>query len=95
MNFAKSVVLAAIAACAVACGGAPEEQEGTPETLPPGAELVTSEQRICEGYAPGAVCTVNCSGGGWFFINGVAYGQCESAGAAACGFTPYGACWSR
>ncbi len=95
MSFAKSAVLAAIAACAVACGGA-EELAENPGAPTPEGEFATSEQAICEGYAPGAVCTVKCTASsGWFFINGVAYGQCESAGASACGFWPYGACWSR
>lgn len=95
MSFAKNVVLAAIAACAVACGGVEgmEENSGAPTT---DVELATTEQGICEGYAPGAVCTVRCtSTSSWFYIYGVAYGQCESAGASACGRTPSGACWSR
>jgi hypothetical protein len=93
----KSMTLAVSVAFGLflsACGG--PEMNGQEGTTPPDVELVTSEQGICEGYAPGAVCTVRCtSSSAWFYIPGVAYGQCESAGAAYCGRSPSGACWSR
>jgi hypothetical protein len=93
MNFIKSVVLAAFAAGAVACGGA---EEMIPDTIAPAdGQLATSEQGICEGQQAGAVCSIKCtSTSPWFFINGVADGHCGEAGARACGYWPYGACWS-
>jgi hypothetical protein len=95
MSFVKNVVLAAFAASAVACGGAGDLAENTGSGSTD-VELATSEQGICEGYTSGAVCTVRCtSSSSWFYIYGVAYGQCESAGASACGRTPSGACWSH
>ncbi|QSQ19827.1 hypothetical protein JY651_31660 [Pyxidicoccus parkwayensis] len=93
MNIVKSVVLAAFAAGAVACGGDVEFDENT--RAPADGQLATSEQGICEGYSAGAVCTIKCtSSSPWFFIGGVSFGQCTAAGTSACGYTPYGTCWS-
>ncbi|WIG92613.1 hypothetical protein [Myxococcus sp. SDU36] len=72
-----------------ACGG-PELEDAD------GSTLTTAEQAICEGYAPGAVCTFKCtSTSDWTFVGGVAYGQCQSVANRICGRTAYGACWSR
>ncbi|MCP3162271.1 hypothetical protein [Myxococcus qinghaiensis] len=96
MSFVKNAILAVIAVCAVACGGAMEMEDDTGAPAPEAA-LATTEQGICEGYSgTSSVCTIKCtSTSGWFFVNGIPYGQCETAGYNRCGFWPYGACWSN
>ncbi|MCY1016419.1 hypothetical protein [Pyxidicoccus sp. MSG2] len=101
MSFVKSVVLAAFAASAVACGGAADmEESSTPEQVQtPSDEQVngTQDERdvhalaTCTGYDGNNFCLVECYDGtsNWYnvgHVSSIPYGNCTEAGRNFCAY---------